>query len=193
VVHAAENAFANATASAPRCPSTTGWPHLSQCRPTVSAVNCRRCRDTLWVCERHPHEPVDHGCGAPGMPCDLCQPDADGGRPDLPAGWKPYASVDDQPSKPWNALPLERGSVRNVTIAGDPVSYSCEVRTLPGSGLRPGDLVWVEFGSYWTEVQGEHAKQRGQWRRCKVLANGASTQAGVQVRLDDLPAVVPFG
>jgi hypothetical protein len=78
-------------------------------------------------------------------------------------------------------LPKEHGSVRNVTIAGDPRAYMCEVRTLPGSGLGHGDIVWVEFGAYWTELRGERTKQRGQWRRCKVLANAASTQADVHV------------
>ena len=156
------------------------------------SVKCRRCNDTWWMCEDHPNDPWQHGCGAAGVPCRLCQPRER--KPELPANWQSIASIDDElAAEPANILPKERGSIRNVTIAGDPVTYHCEVRTLPGSGLRPGDLVWVEFGAYWTEIQSERAKQRGQWRRCRVLPNAATTQADVHVKLDDLAPLEPFG
>lgn len=155
------------------------------------SLNCSRCNGTGWVCDEHPNELWNHGCGGAGLQCDICQ--SGDGRPEMRAGCKSIASVDDEPAEPRSAVPKERGSVRNVTIAGDPMTYHCEVRTLAGSGLRPGDLVWVEFGAYWTEIQGERIKQRGQWRRCKVVANEASTQADVHIRLDDLAPLAPFG
>jgi|SRR5262249_16527638 len=49
---------------------------------------CKRCEDTGWICKAHPERPWDGGaaknpckCGAPGMPCPLCNPY---GRPDDP-------------------------------------------------------------------------------------------------------------
>lgn len=124
---------------------------------------CGRCNDTKLICEAHPQLPADHGCGAPGEPCPVCWPSDRVG------------------------VPEQRGSIRNVTVAGDPVSYSCEVRTLPGSGLRPGDIVFVEFGAYWSNVRGEPVRHPGHWRRCMVLPNATTTQADVHVRLDPLP------
>lgn len=39
---------------------------------------CERCDDTYWVCESHPDRPWNGpracGCGAAGMPCELCNP-----------------------------------------------------------------------------------------------------------------------
>jgi hypothetical protein len=42
-------------------------------------TKCTRCEDTGWVCEAHEDRPWDSGaakkpcqCGAPGMPCLLC-------------------------------------------------------------------------------------------------------------------------
>lgn len=87
--------------------------------------------------------------------------------------------------------PPGRGSIRNVTIEGDHVTYMCEVRTLPKSGLRPGDFVWVEFGAYWTEVQGEKIRHRGQWRHCQVLPTGVDTGADVHVRLSQHLRQIP--
>lgn len=79
--------------------------------------------------------------------------------------------------------PEQPGSIRSVTIAGDHVVYTCEVRTLPGSGLRPNDIVWIEFGAYWSEIQGVKTRHDGQWRQCIVLPGNAVTSADVHVRL----------
>lgn len=79
--------------------------------------------------------------------------------------------------------PEQRGSVRNVTIEGDHVTYMCEVRALPGSGLRVGDICWVEFGAYWTEIGDTKTRHAGQWRECEVLRGPAGTSADVHVRL----------
>jgi len=54
---------------------------------------CPFCRDAKWVCEAHPDRPwgIDGGCecGAPGMPCKICNPS--GGiddPPDLPLDFR---------------------------------------------------------------------------------------------------------
>jgi hypothetical protein len=65
--------------------------------------------------------------------------------------------------------PKERGSVRNVTIEGDPKTYMCEVRSLPSHGLRIGDYCWVEFGAVWAERNDEPFRVPGQWRQCLIL------------------------
>lgn len=82
--------------------------------------------------------------------------------------------------------PEQRGSIRSVTLEGDAGAYTCEVRTLPGSGLRPGDYCWVEFGAYWTELNGAKTRHSGQWRRCQVLPGLAGTSAEVHVKLEPL-------
>jgi hypothetical protein len=79
--------------------------------------------------------------------------------------------------------PKQRGSVRNVTIDGDERTYMCEVRSLPGAGLRVGDYIWVEFGSTWAEIHGEKVRVPGQWRQCQVLRGPAGTSADVHVRV----------
>jgi hypothetical protein len=44
-------------------------------------IGCRRCRETGWVCEAHPHKawsgPSACRCGAARMPCPQCCVDAD--------------------------------------------------------------------------------------------------------------------
>jgi hypothetical protein len=133
-------------------------------------VKCRRCRDAGWVCERHSLHPWPHGdCEFAGMPCPDCQPKDQ--RPDLGTDWQSFASLED--------LPTQRGSVRSVTIEGDPVTYQCEVRTLRGQGLRPGDHAWIEFGAYWDGT----TRHAGHWRKCLVLHGQAGTSAEVHVRL----------
>lgn len=132
---------------------------------------CKRCRDARFVCERHSLHPWPHGdCEYAGMPCPDCQPKDQ--RPDLGSNWESIASTLED-------LPTQRGSMRVVMIEGDPITYSCEVRTLRSQGLRPGDTVWVEFGSYWKDA----ARQPGHWRKCMVLKSNATTSAEVHVRL----------
>jgi hypothetical protein len=82
-----------------------------------------------------------------------------------------------------DVVPKERGSVRPVTIEGDDRSYTCEVRAAGRDGLKPGAIVWVEFGSYWTEERGEKTRHPGQWRQCIVLRSDTNTASGVHVRL----------
>lgn len=89
--------------------------------------------------------------------------------------------------------PEQRGSIRSVTIEGDHVVYTCEVRALPGSGLRPNDIVWVEFGAYWSEIQGVNTRHAGQWRQCIVLPGISATAADVHVRLSPSVATAPDG
>lgn len=79
--------------------------------------------------------------------------------------------------------PSQRGSVRPITIEGDQVTYMCEVRTLPGMGLRDGDRCWVEFGGVWAEQGGTRVRVAGQWRECVVLRGQAATGADVHVRV----------
>ena len=137
---------------------------------------CPECDGTRWICEVH-ETPWPHGdCAGPGLPCPSCQPYE---RPELENDVTYASTLPDPPIGP----PEQRGSVRSVTIEGHHVAYSCEVRTLPGSGLRPGDTVWVEFGAYWTELQGEKTRHGGQWRQCVVLPSKAHTADGVHVRL----------
>jgi hypothetical protein len=48
----------------------------------AAGARCASCRDTGWVCERHPDRPWEGdgapgccSCGAPGMKCQACDPD----------------------------------------------------------------------------------------------------------------------
>jgi hypothetical protein len=54
------------------------------------AMTCRLCKDTGWVCERHPERPWDGdqacGCSAAGMPCVRCNPSDLDNPPRPPAG-----------------------------------------------------------------------------------------------------------
>lgn len=88
--------------------------------------------------------------------------------------------------------PKERGSTRPVTIEGDPDqrTYYCEVRALPGSGLKPGDIVWVELGATWAIVGGRQERVGGQWRQAVVMP-GAPQGSGVHVRLSPDPSTAP--
>jgi hypothetical protein len=56
-------------------PLIFGWSVFGYAQP----MTCERCRNTGWVCERHPHKPWDGlracGCGAARMPCPRCAPD----------------------------------------------------------------------------------------------------------------------
>jgi hypothetical protein len=126
---------------------------------------CSRCRDARFVCARHSLHPWPHGdCDHEAMPCPDCQPNDE--RPDSVA-----STLED--------LPTQRGSMRSVTIEGDLVVYTCEVRTLRGQGLRPGDRVWVEFGSHWEGT----TRRPGHWRKCLVLPGAAGTSAEVHLRV----------
>lgn len=87
------------------------------------------------------------------------------------------------------APPTQRGSVRNVTIEGDPNTYMCEVRTSPASGLRSGNRCWIEFGAVWADVNGEKLRVPGQWRECELLPGPAGTSADVHVRILPLSAM----
>jgi len=89
--------------------------------------------------------------------------------------------------------PKERGSVRPVTIEGDPDhrTYYCEVRTLPGSGLKPDDIVWVELGATWATFSGRQEKVGGQWRQAIVLPNLGGMPSDVHLRLSPDPSRAP--
>lgn len=90
--------------------------------------------------------------------------------------------------------PKERGSVRPVTIENEPdKTMMCEVRTMSGSGLRPGDIVWVEFGATWATKGGRQIKIDGQWRQAIVLPSSVATASGVHIRLSPKPSTEPFG
>lgn len=68
--------------------------------------------------------------------------------------------------------PSQRGSVRPVTIDGDPTgrSYTCEVRSVsPRTGVQPGAIVSVEFGAAWATRGGRQVRIEGQWHQCIVL------------------------
>ncbi|MDP3717118.1 MAG: hypothetical protein Q8T13_05030 [Acidobacteriota bacterium] len=88
--------------------------------------------------------------------------------------------------------PKERGSVRPVTIEGDPDerTYYPEVRTTQGSGLQPGNIVWLELGASWATIGGRQEKVGGQWRQAIVVA-GPPQGSGVHVRLSPDPATAP--
>lgn len=124
------------------------------------------------------------------MPCSC----VDGWIDELPCS---ICNTSDPPRLPADFVshvypPKERGSIRSVTVESEPGrSFMCEVRTLPKSGLRPGDLVWVEFGAYWMEIQGVNTRQPGTWRQCIVLPNEVSTAEGVHVRLSPRPSTEP--
>ena len=59
-------------------------------------TRCPNCDGTGWVCERHEDRPGDCTsspracqCGAPSMPCELCNPTTGPDDPPrLPAGFK---------------------------------------------------------------------------------------------------------
>jgi hypothetical protein len=60
---------------------------------TKQEDTCPICKGARWVCEAHHDRPwgISEGCkcGAPGMPCDFCNPS--GGPedpPDLPPGFE---------------------------------------------------------------------------------------------------------
>ena len=53
---------------------------------------------------------------------------------------------------------------------------------MPGQGLRPGDVCWIEFGGAWGEQNGETFRVAGVWQRCMVLPSAASTSADVRVK-----------
>lgn len=45
----------------------------------INNTVCVNCDDQNWVCEAHPNKPWEQGdrachCGAPGIPCDMCNP-----------------------------------------------------------------------------------------------------------------------
>jgi hypothetical protein len=52
---------------------------------------CPRCFGTHWVCEAHSHMPWEGsyacGCGAPGMPCPMCNPTDGIDPPKMPPGF----------------------------------------------------------------------------------------------------------
>jgi hypothetical protein len=38
-------------------------------------INCLNCKDIGWVCEGHTDKPwsdIEYCCGAPGIPCEIC-------------------------------------------------------------------------------------------------------------------------
>ena len=88
--------------------------------------------------------------------------------------------------------PKERGRVRPVTIEGDADArtYYPEVRTLPGSGLKPGDIVWLELGATWAYVGGRKEKVGGQWRQAIIVA-GPPQGSGVHLKLSPDPKTAP--
>lgn len=89
--------------------------------------------------------------------------------------------------------PKERGSVRSVTIEGDPDAraYYCEVRTVAGTGLRIGDIVWVELGATFAIVDGRKERVGGQWRQGIVMKSPHGTPSDVHVRLSPDPKTAP--
>lgn len=92
------------------------------------------------------------------------------------------------------AIPKERGSVRPVTIEGDPDqrTYMAEVRSESPS-LKIGTIVWIEFGVTWSTVKGREVKNPGQWRQAVIVENpdGVNTASGVHVRLSPDPKKAP--
>ena len=52
---------------------------------------CQRCFGCHWVCEAHPHIAWEGeyacGCGAPGMPCPLCNASDGLNPPQMPPGF----------------------------------------------------------------------------------------------------------
>ena len=63
-------------------------------------------------------------------------------------------------------LPTKRGKMMLVSLDGERGAFKCEVRTLPGSAVLPGDIVWVEFGGFASQRKG--TRHEGQWRPCMV-------------------------
>lgn len=70
--------------------------------------------------------------------------------------------------------PKERGSVRYVKFDSEAKGLPREVRTEPGSGLKPGDIVWVKVGGAWTNVDGQREFIGGEFYRCQVSAGKAA-------------------
>lgn len=89
--------------------------------------------------------------------------------------------------------PKERGSTRPVTIDGDPDArtYYVEVRALPGSGLKPDDIVWIEWGATWAIVGGRKERVGGHWRQGIVMKSPTGMPSDVHVRLSPDPATAP--
>jgi len=55
-------------------------------------IICMRCDNARFVCEAHPDRPWQDGpracaCGAPGIPCPICNRTEDGEIPELPDGF----------------------------------------------------------------------------------------------------------
>ena len=78
------------------------------------------------------------------------------------------------------ARPAKRGKMRLVSLNGERGAFKCEVRTLPSSGMAPGDIVWVEFGGFLLEQSGARVRYEGQWQCCIVEP---STDDALCVRL----------
>lgn len=57
-----------------------------------SLVTCICCRDTGWLCEQHRTEEHPHACGAPGIPCPLCNA---GNPPRMLKGFVSLAKVEE--------------------------------------------------------------------------------------------------
>ena len=52
-------------------------------------MNCKRCRESHWVCEEHPDKPMGHdGCKAAGDPCPVCNPASADHAPTLSPGFE---------------------------------------------------------------------------------------------------------
>jgi hypothetical protein len=58
--------------------------------------------------------------------------------------------------------------MRMVSLDGERGAFKCEVRTSPNSGMEVGDIVWVEFGGFRSELAGTRVHYEGQWQRCIV-------------------------
>lgn len=92
----------------------------------------------------------------------------------------------------FSPIPKERGSVRPVTIEGDPKRYYCEVRAAsPRTGLQVGAVVYVNFGTP-NQVEGtvvsvpglaesgrgEHGERRARAPAGRRLSASTSSPAG---------------
>ena len=52
-------------------------------------MNCKRCRESHWVCEKHPDRPMGHdGCKAAGDPRPVCNPASADHAPTLSPGFE---------------------------------------------------------------------------------------------------------
>jgi hypothetical protein len=67
-------------------------------------MKCGVCEDTGWVCETHENRPGACSaspracrCGAPGMPCLVCNEPESNERPRMPAGFAPRDDADKGP------------------------------------------------------------------------------------------------